>query len=88
MTKRTHIIKTLSQYFRVTRNGKKSFEVRLNDRDYRVGDTLKLRESDEQGYFLGRTITCKIGYILNLDVLAGLEDSNYVVLGLEDFIMP
>jgi len=88
MAKRIHIIKALSQYFRATRNGKKPFEVRLNDRDYRIGDMLKIRESDEQGYFLGRTIICRINYILNLDVLAGLEDSNYVVLGLEDFIMP
>lgn len=40
----THKLKSWPQFFNPTRNGVKQFELRRNDRDYRVGDQLLLKE--------------------------------------------
>jgi len=39
-----HELKTWPEYFEEILTGKKTFEVRKNDRDYKVGDTLILKE--------------------------------------------
>lgn len=39
-----HFLKIQPQYFEEVRNGNKSFEIRKNDRDFKVGDTLYLQE--------------------------------------------
>lgn len=47
---KTHELKILPQYFKAVQNGSKTFELRKNDRRFKVGDTLILREwhpSDE-----------------------------------------
>ncbi len=41
---RIHILKTWSPWFEATRDGKKPWELRLDDRNYRVGDFLVLRQ--------------------------------------------
>ena len=41
-------IKTVNPYFTDTWNGEKLVEVRLNDRDYQVGDILWQREYDPE----------------------------------------
>lgn len=58
-----HELKTLPEYFEAVKNGTKTFEVRYNDRDYKVGDTLILKEWDEE--YTGRKITCEVSYILD-----------------------
>lgn len=35
-----HELKTLPEYFELVRKGIKNFEVRKNDRDFKVGDML------------------------------------------------
>ena len=40
----THKLKTWPQYFSAIKDGRKSFEARLNDRDFHVGDILCLQE--------------------------------------------
>jgi len=82
---KTHFLKLHSCYFRDIWEGDKLFEVRLNDRNYDIEDTLVLKECDRKGNFTDRTLICKIGYILALNVLEGMEKSDYVVLGLKDF---
>lgn len=47
-----HNLKTWPEYFRAVRNREKTFEVRLNDRDFKVDDILVLKEFDPCG-------TCK-----------------------------
>ncbi|HGC8936787.1 TPA: DUF3850 domain-containing protein, partial [Streptococcus agalactiae] len=55
-----------------------TFECRYNDRDFKVGDELLLREYDPQKGYTYRCIVRKITYILS-DFI-GLKDG-YVILG-------
>ena len=74
-----HMLKCHPEYFEAIKNGTKNFECRYNDRNYKVGDELLLREYDpEQGYST-RCIVRKIVYILS-DFI-GLKEG-YVVLAL------
>ena len=60
------IIKTLPRFFREVAEGRKRFEWRKNDRNYKVGDYLILREyyvdSDK---YSGRNIVATVSYILD-----------------------
>lgn len=49
MGKRCHILKCLSTYFQQIKDGRKTFELRKDDREggFRVGDYLLLREIDD-----------------------------------------
>lgn len=42
--KMKHKLKTITPYFSQIWEGKKTFEVRKNDRDFQPGDTLALKE--------------------------------------------
>lgn len=46
----THELKTWPPYYQEVHQGRKNFEVRLNDRDFRPMDVLKLREYDPAVY--------------------------------------
>lgn len=43
---KTHTLKCQPEYFRATKRGEKTFEIRRNDRDFQVGDTVTLLEFD------------------------------------------
>jgi hypothetical protein len=67
----THDLKTWQPYFEEVWHGRKRFEVRKNDRDYKVGDYLDLmeylpEESKQSGndVYGPRSVTCRIDYIL------------------------
>lgn len=60
------------------KTGRKTFELRKNDRGYKEGDTIVLHEYKD-GTTTGRTITKKIVYML--EDFTGLEDG-YCILGL------
>ena len=80
----THELKVWPRFFADVKNGRKSFEFRVNDRDFRVGDTLYLREyHPESKQYTGQENTKKITYVFNLtDFLKGYDPSGYVILGL------
>lgn len=46
--KKIHRLKTLQPYYNEVLFGRKTFELRKNDRDFQVGDRLDLFEGDEQ----------------------------------------
>ena len=74
-----HQLKTETKYFKAVKAGYKLFEVRKNDRDYRVGDYLALNELSADGKkYTGDSILLRIKYIL--DDARFLRDG-YVVLG-------
>ena len=58
-----HEVRIRPEYYEPVVNGKKTFEIRYNDRDYQEGDSLLLREWDESGYS-GRESLYDITYIL------------------------
>lgn len=77
---RRHKLKLAKMFFEDVRLGRKSFELRKNDRDYQIGDILELREMDN-GEPTGRVIEKKITYIL--EEFAGLKE-DYCILALAD----
>ena len=78
---RTHELKIWPQFFPALALGEKTFEIRQNDRDFQVGDTLRLREWDPvvEGY-TGQDLTFEISYVLSG---WGLQEG-FVCLGLKD----
>jgi len=61
---KVHGLKTEREFFVEVVNGVKTFEVRLNDRDYKVGDILLLTEYQNDKY-TGDYITKRVTYILD-----------------------
>ena len=60
-----HKLKTVQPYFDNCWQGKKTFEVRFNDRNFQVDDTVYLMEYDaESKAFSGRKLRTTIVYIL------------------------
>ena len=80
MDDRRHKLKLAKMFFEDVRLGRKSFELRKNDRDYQMGDILELREMDN-GEPTGRVIEKEITYIL--EGFAGLKE-DYCILALAD----
>lgn len=76
----THELKILPKWFADVSSGKKNFEIRKNDRGFKVGDELILREW-ERGKYTGRETHRKIEYIYHGDGSYGLSEE-YCVLGL------
>jgi hypothetical protein len=64
MSRQHHYLKTETEYYQAVEQGKKKFELRLNDRDFKVHDYLHLQES-VKGELTGREmLPLEIGYIL------------------------
>lgn len=77
--KTVHEIKLAASYYGDVVSGRKRFELRKNDRKYKVGDGLRLLEYKD-GKFTGRVIETDIVYIL--EEHSGLEEG-YCILGME-----
>ena len=59
-----HKLKIESKYFEEVHTGKKSFEIRKNDRNFQVGDILILKEyKPEVQEFTGEFLKRKVTYI-------------------------
>lgn len=74
-----HEVKLSSIYFDDVAAGIKNFELRKNDRGYKVGDMLKLNEV-KSGKETGRFIKAKIEYML--EEHTGLQEG-YCILGIK-----
>jgi hypothetical protein len=60
-----HELKTWPEYFEAISTGEKTFDLRKDDRGFKVGDTLRLREwSPVSKEYSGRELTRRIAYIL------------------------
>lgn len=78
-----HALKTLPEYFEAVRKGDKTFELRNNDRNFKVGDYLALNEWDGKKY-TGRALLAKITYMLDPnDIMTCV--GGFVILGLNYF---
>ena len=76
-----HELKILPKWFKDVQSGKKNFEIRRNDRGYKVNDMLILKEY-ERGRYTGKEIVKKIEYIYQGDGTYGLS-SEFCILGLK-----
>jgi hypothetical protein len=67
-----HELKIWPEYFAAVADGRKTFEVRVNDRGFQAGDSVKLREYGSKGFteslrYTGRSLWFRIGYVLPID---------------------
>lgn len=67
-------LKILPEYFEAAISGRKNFELRRNDRDYKEGDVIILREWDEDQEYTGRSFAVGIKYVLKNCPEYGLQD--------------
>lgn len=77
-----HILKTWPEFFDAIAQGRKTFEVRLNDRGYRVGDVLELRRYEPKtDHYTGECIERQITYMLEGGAFG--VDLGYAVLAIQ-----
>lgn len=74
-----HELKINTEYAIAVAYGEKTFEIRKNDRDFKEGDILFLREY-ENGKYLDVAIVAEILYVL--EGFEGLQ-KGYVALGIK-----
>ena len=71
-----HELKTWPEYFEAVLDGRKTFELRRDDRRYAVGDALSLREwdpgtKDYTGRWLDVTVTYKVSDVPHFGLMEG-----------------
>lgn len=76
---KVHEVKLATIYYDDVASGKKSFELRKNDRHYKQGDALKMQEY-EAGNYTGRYLMADIVYML--EDYTGLQEG-YCILGVK-----
>ncbi|MGP6444145.1 DUF3850 domain-containing protein [Rahnella aceris] len=83
MTYLTHELKILPEYFSAVCSGVKKAELRKNDHDYQVGDSIILKEwvrgEDNLGSYTGRSCVVIIQHIANVTEYA----PGYVLLSID-----
>lgn len=68
----THELKTWPEYFQAVMDGTKTFEIRANDRDFKVGDILSLREwCPRRESFTGFRLERQVTYLTDWDQKPG-----------------
>jgi len=60
-----HDLKCDEHYFAAVKDGRKTFEIRLNDRGFNAGDTVTLNEVRNTTYHTGRKVEADITYVIN-----------------------
>jgi ASC-1-like (ASCH) protein len=71
----THKLRIEPVFFEAVQSGRKTFEIRDDDRGFHVGDTVMLCEFN--GQYTGRRLSAAIGYVTNFEQKPG-----YVVFSL------
>ncbi|GAA4299537.1 ASCH/PUA domain-containing protein [Nibribacter koreensis] len=78
-----HYLKTWSEFFRGIKSGAKTFELRKNDRGFKVGDRLMLQEwLPNLEKYTGEAELRKVTYVLEGGKF-GLEEG-YCILGIAE----
>lgn len=61
-----HDLKCWPDFFEHVFSGVKTFDLRNNDRKFKVGDTLRIREFDDRkGEYTGREVRKRISYMID-----------------------
>lgn len=78
-----HFLKCVQPYFDAVWNQTKTFEIRLNDRNFQEGDFVTLQEWDSQKGHMGRQVFAQIGFLTDFQQRPG-----YVVFSITRWIGP
>lgn len=76
---KTHELKILPEFYQAVYEGKKRFELRKDDRSFKVGDRIVLKEYDGKN-FTGMQAVFLIKYILRNCEQYGLK-KGYCIIG-------
>lgn len=81
-----HSVKSWTHLFKPIADGRKLYDLRKNDRNYKVGDLVHLLEYDaEKGKFTGEECVVEITYITNhvtpCAVSSAVLPNDYCILG-------
>lgn len=77
-----HVLKCHPHFFAAIVEGKKTFEIRRDDRKYRVGDTMTLREYDPSfGFTRKETGPFEIVYLMTAEDFPAILPG-FVIMGL------
>jgi hypothetical protein len=81
-----HELKTWPKGFVAIWDGLKRYEMRKDDRGFKVGDRLNLREWDpDTGAYSGRHIVAQVPYITKAADFPGLQEG-FVIMALQHCI--
>ena len=83
-----HELKSWIRFFEKVIAGEKTFEVRINDRNFQIGDILHLREYNEvTKEYTGREAKFTVPYILGADMHCAVSpvaiNKPYVILSIK-----
>jgi hypothetical protein len=84
-----HYLKLFERYYKAVVRGEKLSEVRYNDRNYRVGDTITLLEGKPglDGFeYTGRKISARISYIDGFGLNAGYVNLSIKLIDESDVV--
>lgn len=82
----THALKTWANYYKEQENGNKLFELRKDDRPYKIGDKFLSQEFDQhKNEYTGKETTYYITYILRDAEMFGLKQG-YCILSLKQIV--
>lgn len=80
----THALKTWPVHFEAIESGIKNYEIRKDDRPFKVGETLLLQEwNNEKKEYTGKEIKKVISHILRDAPEFGLKNG-FAILGLKE----
>jgi hypothetical protein len=81
------MVKCWPEFFEAIKDGRKTHDLRRNDRDFKVGDRLLLAEFDPKiNCFMDQELMAEITYITSADVpcalSAGALNAGYCILSI------
>lgn len=80
----THALKTWPEYFQAVVKGEKTFEIRRNDRPFKVGDKLLLQEWDPKSEtYTGNEEIVDVVYMLSGDPNKFGLFADFVAMGIK-----
>lgn len=80
----THNLKIWPEYYKEVIEGRKKAEVRVNDRNFQVGDTLVLQEyNPNRDYYTGNMVTVNVTHIFELNRVLIVQEKIIVLLSIE-----
>jgi ASC-1-like (ASCH) protein len=77
---KVHDLKIEKRYLDLILSGKKTFEIRKNDRDFKEGDFLVLRDIHPASFeYMGRALLVEVVYLTEFE-----QKEGYVVMGIKE----